>query len=175
MVAVFITDDKQLIAVSVRAIHRWHLPDLEALPTLRLNKTLSAVGSSAALRPDGRQLALLHTDGTIQIWDLQSGLPIGEAFPQNEVSMIAIPAWGTLAYSPDGKLLASRGGQNEVRIWNVDAAHWRRKACKIANRNLSLIEWERFLGTPLTYCRTCPELPSGDGAPEDAPPCTEWN
>jgi hypothetical protein len=48
-------------------------------------------------------------------------------------------------------------------------ASWVMEACRLANRNLSRFEWAEFIGHDAPYVRTCPALPSGQGAPSDAP------
>jgi hypothetical protein len=72
--------------------------------------------------------------------------------------------------SPDGKTLASAGrGGHDVRLWPVTLDGWIRHACTLAKRNLTKDEWDQFVGPDRPYVRTCPDLPSGYGAPANAP------
>ena len=40
-----------------------------------------------------------------------------------------------------------------------------------ANRNLTRAEWNQFAGPNISYECVCPDLPPGEGAPQDA--CTD--
>jgi hypothetical protein len=46
----------------------------------------------------------------------------------------------------------------------VDPNSWVARACARANRNLSQAEWDHYVGATIPYHRTCPNLPSGEGA-----------
>jgi WD40 repeat protein len=68
-----------------------------------------------AFSPQGRLLATGNADGYLQLWDVTDPArahPVGDTGLQGDVSATA------LAFSPDGQLLASNGG-NRVRLWNV--------------------------------------------------------
>jgi hypothetical protein len=73
-----------------------------------------------------------------------------------------------VAFSPDGKLLATTSWDRTARLWNPGFTAWVAYGCRIANRNLSMAEWQRLL-PHYPYERTCPGLPSGPDAPTDAP------
>jgi WD40 repeat protein len=83
------------------------LPDIPLSPT------------SVALSPDGQLLAmLLHglptiDEGEVMLWRVQSGKQHGSSLRhQGEIS--------SLAFSPDGKLLATGGSDGAARLWQTD-------------------------------------------------------
>jgi hypothetical protein len=55
-------------------------------------------------------------------------------------------------------VLASGGWDNAVRLWDMNLESWTSNACRIANRNLSHAEWERYFPNQ-PYHKTCPNLP----------------
>ena len=111
--------------------------------------------SSLAFDHKGELLALGGYK-EIQLWDVAKHRQIGPPLRahQNRVT--------DLAFSPTAPLLASSSADRVV-LWDLDVAHWRQRACRLANRNLSRSEWRQYVGENEPYRVQCPEHP----VPED--------
>src|SRR5436309_598609 len=76
-----------------------------ALPGLALLAVLAAVG------PDGTRLVTAGQDGTVRVWDADTGREVG--FYAGHAERVS-----AVAYSPDGKTVASGGADPEIKIWD---------------------------------------------------------
>lgn len=107
---------------------------------------------SIAFSPDAKMLAAAGCF-TVQLWDVATRQALG--VPLNGRSAVA--------FNFDGTLLATGG--TALQLWDVDPQSWGKRLCGTANRNLSMEEWQRYMGPDVPYRRTCKDLPDGEGVP----------
>jgi WD40 repeat protein len=80
--------------------------------------------TAIAISPDGRTLAVedagyAGAGATIQLWDLRSHAAIGAPLPApGTIAALSCPA-GSIAFSPDGKLLVAADGTGSAWFWDV--------------------------------------------------------
>ena len=65
-----------------------------------------------AFSPDGTMLASTKLDGTIRLWNPETGHPIGNPLDGHS-SLVNV-----VTFSPDGAMLASAGADGMVQLWN---------------------------------------------------------
>lgn len=96
----------------------WAVPDLQALRVIPLLESTKSM-SPSVLSPDDRLLAVATAPGEILVWDLTTGAPPKRlSVPDPDGGQVA-----TLAFSPDGRLLAGSFGSIEsstaVYLWDI--------------------------------------------------------
>jgi WD40 repeat protein len=110
-----------------------------------------------AFSPDGKLLASAGTDGMVRLWNAATGQPVNTLLLHQIVTGSTGTVFSTVfgvAFSPDGKLLASADDDGTVQVWNVSL---------IANPYATLCrdvgpptrqEWEKYAaGEP--FPKTC--------------------
>jgi WD40 repeat protein len=118
--------------------------------------------NGVAFSADDQTLASSSGEAII-LWDISSRQMVGRLPSGPGVTLLS------LVYSPDGSTLATGSLEFPPILWKATPQSWMAGACSMANRNLSLTEWQSFFGSK-PYHSTCPGLPPGDGAPTSVAP-----
>jgi len=95
--------------------------------------------TGVAFTGDGALLASASADGDIRLWDVPTHQLIGTlGFQQKAIHSIAM--------EPSRQILASVDEDDNIVFWNVSIEDWVKRACRIANRNLTAHEWNTYVG-----------------------------
>jgi WD40 repeat protein len=110
----------------------------------------SDVPNTVDLSPDGRTLVAAG-DGWVTMRDTATGTILGRSWfpdPRSKDNNLAA------AFTPDGRRLFIVSDSGEAWVWNVDPASWASRACQIAGRSMTQVEWQLYL-PDRPYQATC--------------------
>ncbi|MBC8186435.1 hypothetical protein H8E88_35595 [candidate division KSB1 bacterium] len=125
----------------------WQVENPSAKPT-KLIGHASRI-SSICFNPNNKTLATSSYDGSIRIWNYQ--------YPEYEpIKIDEHDSWVlSLAFDAKGDKLISSGKDKTVRIWLVNTSILSEIACNKAKRNLTIEEWNKYIGRDIKYQKTC--------------------
>jgi WD40 repeat protein len=163
-------DGKMVATGSVEGIGDFMLWDVRTGSRVAVLTGHEDAVSDLAFSPDGKVLVSASHDGSLFLWDVDNRDRMGPPLRGHRNSIgIDFPALVLgVALSGSGDSMVSVGTDGHVVLWDLRLASWIDWGCKLAARNLSQAEWDRFLPGK-SYQRTCRDLPSGAGAPANAP------
>ena len=100
-------------------------------------------------------MAVANGDKSISLWDVSNlNMPVELGTPlEGHQGTVR-----SMAFSRDGRTLASGSEDHKIILWNIDPDSWQARACQLAGRNLTQAEWAQYLGD-LPYQQTCPQWP----------------
>jgi WD40 repeat protein len=111
--------------------------------------------SSIAFNPTdgGLTLASGGMDGTVRLWDVRNHQQVGSSLTKYTGKI------NSISFNPDGSQQLVTSGEGGVAVvWETNLDQWKMRACSVANRNLSLTEWQEYFPSTV-YQKTCLNLP----------------
>ncbi len=127
----FSPDGKRIVSGSLDAVARsWDAATGQPIGDLRPEATGQPVGGderpygahdtvdTVAISPDGRRLVTGHRDGTVRLWDVDTGQQVGDPLTAPGVSIA-----DSVAFSPDGKRIVAGCSDSDgvsVRVWDAE-------------------------------------------------------
>lgn len=100
--------------------------------------------------PDGKLLATASLDGTVQLWVLErmdKMLPVAFKDHQDYV-------W-SIEFNKTSDYLVAGTRDGVLKLWPTKPDLMAEDLCKYLYRNLSKMEWDRYVGDDINYVNTC--------------------
>ncbi len=107
---------------------------------------------------DGQFMATASLDRTVRLWNFKDlNKPPAQLEDHDD--------WvHGIAFSPDDNQLLA-GTQDEiVKVWPTRIGQMSNRICNHINRNMSIEEWEIYVGEDLKYEKTCSQFTAGENA-----------
>lgn len=118
-----------------------------------------------AFSPDSTLMASAGRDGTVLLWDVATRQPLGVPFPRPGLDQVT-----AMLFYPGGRALLVQYSDGRILELNVDiVGHWETRACQAANRDLALVERNRY-HMPKPFDPVCRSKPLPPSSWEPRPP-----
>jgi len=96
----------------IGTIHIWDIQTREIMHTLKGHEKTT---ECLAFSPDGKTLASGGWDGTMRLWDVQTGKQIRILTDKDTGGPVF-----SIAFSPDGRMIATGGWDGIARLWDAE-------------------------------------------------------
>ncbi|MGI9624344.1 MAG: WD40 repeat domain-containing protein, partial [Acidimicrobiales bacterium] len=110
------------------------------------------IGSWLGGWSDDGSILLTRFETEPRVWNVESGLQIGDPFPNDG---------GAILYGATFGLALATPQENHTSVWNTDTSTWAEVACEAVGRNMTQAEWDQFGPQGEPYRATCPQYPPG--------------
>ena len=105
-----------------------------------------------AFSNDGNELASSSYDRTIKIGSWKSAGMKPVAIEKHDLWVYDI------LYTPDDKQLISCSADKTIRIFTTECSIMNNRLAKLLKRNMTVEEWDKYIGTDISYQKTRPDL-----------------
>ena len=119
--SIFFHPDGRLLAVESfpTTVKLWDVATGKSITTFPIPRR-AGFGLRSAFSPDGKLFALLSSDGNIRLLDTSNGDQHDVIVSAHDIGEYGVSSISSLTFSPDGKVLASGGGEDcKIKLWDV--------------------------------------------------------
>jgi WD40 repeat protein/beta-lactamase regulating signal transducer with metallopeptidase domain len=130
VISIAFSPSGQFLATAAFGDPKIRLWDVRTGRLIRAFSGSSGAVRELALSPNGAKLAAVCGNGSVQLWDVASGLELREtkyAHTQDGAEAVA--------FAPDGRSFATSGIQGDVRLWDADSSGHERLLMDLGRRS----------------------------------------
>ncbi len=106
---------------------------------------------------DGNLIVVQDVMAQNHLVDVAQRARMGDPFPGSGL-------FGLGGFAPDGHAMVLPG-RSATTIWSLDVAKWPAKACTLAGRDLTRVEWNTYFSATGAYRSACATPPAGSPGP----------
>lgn len=134
------------------SIRIWDTTTLSEI--IRINHEIDATSinfnevNDISFSPDGKWIASGSNDHTVRVWSVETGEEIARMHHDREVTAVS--------FSPDGRTILSSSLDGTAKIWLWKSNDLIEKACERIVRNMTIYEWQQYIGNSTDFRETCP-------------------
>jgi WD40 repeat protein len=141
-----------ITANSAGALYRWNFTDnkIDRIGSPLSGRHTSTV-NDVIFSPDGKLMATCSYDWSVHLWNYQN-------ITNRQIQPIVIDDYDSwvlgIIFSKDGKELVACGADRTIRTWNVNPEGLYQQVLDKVDRDLTVEEWNRFVGKDIPYEKT---------------------
>jgi WD40 repeat protein len=124
--------------------------NMEKMELIRIISGHQSAITDVDFSADGKSMLTASRDKTVRIWDVKDSKKLPLILDDHDDWVL------TASFDPNGKYVISGSKDRKIRIWPIEPQELADRICENVTRNLTLSEWNDFVGENIPYRRTCP-------------------